>query len=414
MENKKTFGAYILRRRTELGMTQRELADQLFVTESAVSKWERGLSYPDITLIRSLCDILNVSEHELLTGSDDTEQRNSERLAAKYLRLTRRYRIIQYIVYGAALLTCFIVNLSVQHSLDWFFIVLFSILTAASLTLAPALAEMHRKTEKYKSPIALGCFLLALESLLLTCCLFSGGNWFPIAGISVLLGADIFLLPLVITKLPLPAAVSTRKASAWLLLTLALLLILLAVCAAYTGGSWLLVTVISVVFGTGFFILPVLLRQLPLPEEAQKHKALIYFTLMTAMLFVLLVVTLGMRGFLYQGLPTCLISLILPWGLMLIIRYLPTNGLIRTGCCLALGSAWTLCYPYMMKLIMDKIFMWETYLYGQRLDTFPGFRMNLLDWSYEYSSANITGLTVAALAVAAAAFLAAGIKKREK
>lgn len=44
MENKKTFGAYILKRRRELGMTQRELAERLYVTESAVSKWERGVS----------------------------------------------------------------------------------------------------------------------------------------------------------------------------------------------------------------------------------------------------------------------------------------------------------------------------------------------------------------------------------
>ena len=44
MENKKTFGAYILKRRRELGMTQRELAERLYVTESAVSKWERGFS----------------------------------------------------------------------------------------------------------------------------------------------------------------------------------------------------------------------------------------------------------------------------------------------------------------------------------------------------------------------------------
>ena len=35
MENKKTFGAYILKRRRELGMTQRELAERLYVTESA-------------------------------------------------------------------------------------------------------------------------------------------------------------------------------------------------------------------------------------------------------------------------------------------------------------------------------------------------------------------------------------------
>ena len=45
MENKKTFGAYVLRRRREQGMTQRAFAEKLFVTESAVSKWERGVDY---------------------------------------------------------------------------------------------------------------------------------------------------------------------------------------------------------------------------------------------------------------------------------------------------------------------------------------------------------------------------------
>ena len=45
MEDKKTFGAYVLRRRKELGMTQRAFAEKLFVTESAVSKWERGVAF---------------------------------------------------------------------------------------------------------------------------------------------------------------------------------------------------------------------------------------------------------------------------------------------------------------------------------------------------------------------------------
>lgn len=67
MENKKTFGAYILQRRRELGMTQKELAQRLYVTESAVSKWERGLSYPDITLLQNICSVLEITEHELLT-----------------------------------------------------------------------------------------------------------------------------------------------------------------------------------------------------------------------------------------------------------------------------------------------------------------------------------------------------------
>ena len=87
----------ICRRRKELGLTQREFADKLFVTESAVSKWERGLSYPDITLIRDICAVLGVTEHELLTASEDVEARNAETLARKYLALLRRVKWTQYI-----------------------------------------------------------------------------------------------------------------------------------------------------------------------------------------------------------------------------------------------------------------------------------------------------------------------------
>ena len=98
MEDRKTFGAYILRRRKELGMTQRAFAEKLFVTESAVSKWERGLSYPDITLLGAICEVLGVTEHELLTGSEDTQKRRAERLAERYLRLVRRFRRAQYLL----------------------------------------------------------------------------------------------------------------------------------------------------------------------------------------------------------------------------------------------------------------------------------------------------------------------------
>ena len=68
-------------RRTALGLTQEQLAGKLGVSAPAVNKWERGNSYPDITLIRDICAILQVSEHELLTASEDVEARTAETLA---------------------------------------------------------------------------------------------------------------------------------------------------------------------------------------------------------------------------------------------------------------------------------------------------------------------------------------------
>ena len=61
-------GVFIRDRRLEMGLTQQRLADALGVTDKAVSKWERGVSYPDITLLRALADALGVNVSELLAG----------------------------------------------------------------------------------------------------------------------------------------------------------------------------------------------------------------------------------------------------------------------------------------------------------------------------------------------------------
>ena len=52
MEDKITLGKFIQSKRKELGLSQKDLAKELYVTESAVSKWERGVSYPDITTLQ--------------------------------------------------------------------------------------------------------------------------------------------------------------------------------------------------------------------------------------------------------------------------------------------------------------------------------------------------------------------------
>ena len=64
--NKERFGTFIAQRRRELGLTQRDLAQALHLTDKAVSKWERGLSYPDVTLLEPLAAKLELTVGELM------------------------------------------------------------------------------------------------------------------------------------------------------------------------------------------------------------------------------------------------------------------------------------------------------------------------------------------------------------
>ena len=65
MDNQK-FGAFVSMLRKEKGWTQLELAEKLNVTDKAVSKWERGLGFPDIKLIEPLAEVLDVSMLEIM------------------------------------------------------------------------------------------------------------------------------------------------------------------------------------------------------------------------------------------------------------------------------------------------------------------------------------------------------------
>ena len=66
--DREKFGAFLLQLRKEKGFTQQEVADRLFVSNKAVSKWERGQSLPDISLLTPLAQLLEVSVAELLKG----------------------------------------------------------------------------------------------------------------------------------------------------------------------------------------------------------------------------------------------------------------------------------------------------------------------------------------------------------
>ena len=72
--NQYVTGAMIRQSREAKGLTQAELAAALKVSDKAVSKWETGRSYPDITLIEPLARALGVSTIELLSGESVTNR----------------------------------------------------------------------------------------------------------------------------------------------------------------------------------------------------------------------------------------------------------------------------------------------------------------------------------------------------
>ena len=68
-------GKYIASKRKSLGMTQKQLAEKLGMSDKSVSKWERGVCLPDVSVYKELCSILGISLNEFLAG-EDIDQEN--------------------------------------------------------------------------------------------------------------------------------------------------------------------------------------------------------------------------------------------------------------------------------------------------------------------------------------------------
>ncbi|MBR3898594.1 MAG: helix-turn-helix domain-containing protein [Bacilli bacterium] len=77
-------GKFIAECRKKKNLTQEQLAEKLFITDRAVSKWERGLSLPDADKMLDLCSILDINVNELLIGekidTEDYEKKTDELL----------------------------------------------------------------------------------------------------------------------------------------------------------------------------------------------------------------------------------------------------------------------------------------------------------------------------------------------
>lgn len=76
--NKEKFGAFVAESRKAKDMTQKDLAKSLHITDKAVSKWERGLSYPDVTLLEPLAQTLGMDVGELMSCQRQAEKQEDD------------------------------------------------------------------------------------------------------------------------------------------------------------------------------------------------------------------------------------------------------------------------------------------------------------------------------------------------
>ena len=82
-------GRFIAVRRKRANLTQLQLADRLGVTDKAVSKWERGITMPDTSIMLELCDVLSISVNDLLCGEVVTMDNYNKELENNLLEMIK-------------------------------------------------------------------------------------------------------------------------------------------------------------------------------------------------------------------------------------------------------------------------------------------------------------------------------------
>lgn len=197
-EHSEKMGKFIFEMRKANGFTQKDLAEKLGVTDKAVSKWERGISCPDIALLVPLAKLLGVSASELLGGEKSTSpiQETAEAVVGEALKYSDKStalkvkKIKQNILLGLsgvfllAIVICLICEYAVSGKLWWSLIVIISLL-ASWILLLPFLRARDgivRKTLIALSVLIIP-YLAVLSTILGVALVFSMGTCIAVVSI---------------------------------------------------------------------------------------------------------------------------------------------------------------------------------------------------------------------------------------
>ena len=110
-------GKFILNCRKEKGLTQEKLAEKLGVTSKSISRWENGNTMPDYSLLKDLCNELDINVNELLSGEkingNDYMNKSEENLIKLRKQIDKRKKVLTIISYAfmGIIIVAFILNM---------------------------------------------------------------------------------------------------------------------------------------------------------------------------------------------------------------------------------------------------------------------------------------------------------------
>lgn len=146
---KKTIGSFLSALRKAHGMTQKQLAEKLNVSDKAVSRWERDECAPDLTVIPVLAEIFGVTSDEILRGERKTEDKSAEKTDKK------NEKQLEYILNN--LKTKFLIKSIISGTV-----------AVIGLIVAYILSIVVTHTEAHKIGFCVGCAFLIISAILMT------------------------------------------------------------------------------------------------------------------------------------------------------------------------------------------------------------------------------------------------------
>ena len=184
---------------------------------------------------------------------------------------------------------------------------------------------MMKSQEKEMKSSNLSCLIVNLVH-------GNGLGWFFIVLTAMLIPASVIVVPLMAPESKMLMTMASFTAS---------IILLLAAACIYNGGNWFFTAASSVLFGLTICFTPFIVSRKPVNEYLEGKKGL---TIMTAytLTFILMIICIGLSnhvpGFFIMAFGISGPFILLAWILFLIIRYLPANGLIKAGTCIAVVS----------------------------------------------------------------------------